>query len=240
MLFSSKALIAACLPLALAQYGPPPAAPKSSTSAAAAKAPASTTASSTNGVQTIAVGANNGFAFTPNSLTAAVGSSIEFNFNPPEHSVVEGSFASPCVPANNSAFYSGGQTSSSTAFTIVVNSTDPIWFFCGFPGHCGLGMVGVINPPSDGSQTVAQFAAAAAKVQSPPTITLPVQGGIVGPVKAVSAPSSSSSAASSASAASASPTTGAATRGMDVAGSAQWFVIALTGVLALGVGTLIM
>jgi hypothetical protein len=32
-------------------------------------------------------------------------------------------------------------------FTVMVNSTDPIWFYCGQVGHCQGGMVGVINPP---------------------------------------------------------------------------------------------
>jgi uncharacterized cupredoxin-like copper-binding protein len=32
-------------------------------------------------------------------------------------------------------------------FTVTVNDTNPIWFYCGVPTHCQAGMVGVINPP---------------------------------------------------------------------------------------------
>lgn len=31
-------------------------------------------------------------------------------------------------------------------FTIPINSTDPIWFYCATGKHCQNGMVGVINP----------------------------------------------------------------------------------------------
>lgn len=36
-------------------------------------------------------------------------------------------------------------------FLVTVNSTDPIYFYCGQIGHCQAGMVGVINPPCDGN-----------------------------------------------------------------------------------------
>ena len=178
---ASKILVACFLPLALAQYGAPAGSSGSSMPSSVAAATAATTSFSTSGVQTVTVGANNALAFSPNSITAAVGSSIEFVFSPPEHSVVEGVFDSPCTPSNNSGFYSGLMTTSSgtnaNVFTITINDTNPIvsnsidtirkgnlgadlatatelltvsimqWFFCGFPAHCGLGMVGVINPP---------------------------------------------------------------------------------------------
>lgn len=34
-------------------------------------------------------------------------------------------------------------------FTIDVNSTAPIWFYCATGKHCQGGMVGVINPPAN-------------------------------------------------------------------------------------------
>ena len=150
MYFSSNTLLVTFLPLALAQYGPP--ADSSTSSTAAAAAPASTTSSSTSGVQTVTVGANNALSYSPNTITAAVGSSIEFVFSPPTHSVTQSSFDSPCAPlANNTGFYSGlFNTASGTnanVFTITINDTNPIWFYCAFPSHCELGMAGVINPP---------------------------------------------------------------------------------------------
>jgi hypothetical protein len=32
-------------------------------------------------------------------------------------------------------------------FLLTINSTDPIYYYCGQVGHCQAGMVGVINPP---------------------------------------------------------------------------------------------
>lgn len=59
----------------------------------------------------IDVGAN-GFAFTPDSVTAKVHDILEFHFHPINHSVVLGDFANPCQPAKN-AFFSGFQPVSS-------------------------------------------------------------------------------------------------------------------------------
>lgn len=47
-------------------------------------------------VQIVAVG-ENGFAFTPDSLTAPVGSQVEFQFYPRNHSVVSGNYNTPYV-----------------------------------------------------------------------------------------------------------------------------------------------
>jgi plastocyanin len=134
MFVSTKTLIACFAPLALAQYGPPAGGGGSSSSTAPPQASTtaptspSTTASANPGVQTIVVGANNALTFNPNSTTAAVGTTVEFQFpGALVHSVVEGSFANPCVPANGSAFFSGGLSSASpNVFTLTINDTNPI------------------------------------------------------------------------------------------------------------------
>jgi plastocyanin len=148
MHFSSSLHLFSLLPLALAQYGGGPA-PGSTTASAASTA---TTSASNPGVQTVMVGANNGIAYSPNTIMAAVGTSVEFVFSPPTHSVTQSSFDSPCAPlANGTGFFSGlVNTASGTntnVFTITINDTNPIWFYCAIPTHCELGMVGVINPP---------------------------------------------------------------------------------------------
>jgi len=239
MHISSKNLLLCSFPVAFAQYGAP--AGGSTTSSTAAAGPASTTSSSTASIQTVTVGANNALAFSPNTITANVGTSIEFIFSPPIHSVVQSSFSSPCAPlANNTGFYSGAfNTTSGTntnAFTITVNNTNPIWFYCGSPSHCELGMVGVINPPSDGSSTLAQYKAAAANVSNPAVPSV-VQGGSIGPAKAASTGSSTSSAATTSTT---SATKNVGSRGIETGGSARWVVTALTGLLAVGFGSLIM
>ena len=134
------------LPCILAQYGDPPSSPSKTSSAAS-----SSTGSATPGVHTVAVG-NGGFTYSPNTITAAKGETIEFHFFAPLHSVAQGDFATPCTPpANGTGFFSGDISTSSgenaNVFTVKINDTNPIWFYCVIPTHCQGGMSGVINPP---------------------------------------------------------------------------------------------
>ena len=46
----------------------------------------------------VTVGANGMLAFSPSSITALVGDSIEFTFYPKNHSVTQSTFSNPCVP----------------------------------------------------------------------------------------------------------------------------------------------
>lgn len=147
MNFSSKSLLLSLFPFALAQDGGGAAGGSTTTSVASA----TTTSSSAPGVQTVTVGDNNAIAFSLDTITAAVGSSIEFVFFPAIHSVTQSTFESPCAPlANGTGFWSGAFTTASgqnaNVFTLTVNDTNPIWFFCATPGHCETGMAGVINP----------------------------------------------------------------------------------------------
>jgi plastocyanin len=143
-------LLLSLLPLALAQYGNSGSAASTTASSAGA---ATTTASAVQGVTTVKVSnAKGDLTFTPDNFTAPVGQVIEFLFYPATHSVAQAAFATPCEPlANDTGFFSGAfSTSSGTnadVFTITVNDTKPIWFYCGYPSHCEAGMVGVINPP---------------------------------------------------------------------------------------------
>jgi plastocyanin len=151
-------VLASLLPLTLAQYGGAPAPvvvnDPSTTSTPAAPAATKSATGPAVAIQTVSVGADGNIAYSPNTLTAAVGSQVEFVFFPPTHSVTQGTFANPCVPAelNGTGFWSGGMTTASgmnaNSFTITINDTNPIWFFCSFPTHCeNFGMAGVINPP---------------------------------------------------------------------------------------------
>ncbi|KAK0641827.1 hypothetical protein B0T16DRAFT_220990 [Cercophora newfieldiana] len=128
----------------------------------------------------ISVG-KDGIVYTPNSVTAAVGDVIEYQFFPPTHSVVMADFDSPCTPAKTGGFFSGAFTTSSgmnnTVFQVTVNSTDPIFFYCGFPTHCESGMVGVINPSTD--QTLDAFQSKASSVANTVAPSAPFGGQIV-------------------------------------------------------------
>ncbi|RFU24768.1 hypothetical protein B7463_g11567, partial [Scytalidium lignicola] len=201
-------------------------------------APASSAAAAANGVQTIVAG-QSGLTYSPNSVTAAVGSTVEIRFAGPGHTFTSSSFGSPCQ-GNDSSIFSGiiGSGASSNiatnVFTIQINSTDPIWFYCSVPGHCSAGMVGVINPPSSGSQTLSAYKAAAANAGNTFTPSA-VRGGVVGPARAAnSGPSSTSSTTS---APTSTPTTGAASYS---SGSVSWAAVLMTGVAAWGFGTMLM
>jgi plastocyanin len=134
------------LPLALAQYGNPPSSPTTSSNAAS-----SPTASANPSIHTVLAGSG-GFNYSPNTITAAVGETVEFHFFAPLHSVAQSDFATPCTPsANGTGFFSGDISTSSgqnaNVFTITINDTNPIWFYCVIPTHCEAGMSGVINAP---------------------------------------------------------------------------------------------
>ncbi|GAB1210952.1 hypothetical protein ATERTT37_000062 [Aspergillus terreus] len=95
--------------------------------------------------------------YSPHSITADVGDVIEFQFYPRNHSVVKADYLAPCVPASGSVFYSGpfnhfneynGQlVGPAPSWYLVVNDTQPTFFYCTAIDSCiKNGMVGVINP----------------------------------------------------------------------------------------------
>jgi hypothetical protein len=51
-------------------------------------------------------------------------------------------------------------------FTINITNDQPIWFHCKQLLHCGMGMVGSINAPTNGTNTFAAFQQAALNIGS--------------------------------------------------------------------------
>lgn len=93
------------------------------------------------------------------------------------HSVTQSSFDDPCHPLAG-GFFSGfvptNGSPSATTFTITINDSTPIWFYCSQPNgnHCQAGMVGSINAPSTGPENLDAFillAKNATTSTSPPT-----------------------------------------------------------------------
>ncbi|KAG9515639.1 hypothetical protein KCU93_g9428, partial [Aureobasidium melanogenum] len=120
-----------------------------------------------------------GLVFSPNSTTAAVGDTVTFHFYPRAHGVVRSSYPSPCAAIDNgfnSGFVQVASGESATTFTITINNTDPIWYYCPQGDHCQAGMVGVINPPSSGNQNIDGFINAASTAGSS-TVPSQVYGG---------------------------------------------------------------
>lgn len=77
-----------------------------SPSTSSTSATASTTAAAANGVQTIVAGKGGNLAYSPNSVTAPVGSTVEIQFAGPGHSFTSSAFSSPCE-GNSSSIFSG-------------------------------------------------------------------------------------------------------------------------------------
>lgn len=102
---------------------------------------------------TVDVGAAGQLIYAPNSVDAAVGDVIAFNFLALNHTVSQSNFATPCT-------FNGGFDTSFEQFnpknesgkfikTFTVKDTKPTWFYCRQTvkvSHCGKGMVFGINP----------------------------------------------------------------------------------------------
>lgn len=56
-------------------------------------------------VQIVAAGANGQLSFSPSTLSAPVGSQVEFQFYPHNHSVASSTFGNPCQP--DGRYFSG-------------------------------------------------------------------------------------------------------------------------------------
>lgn len=126
-------------------------------------------------VHVVKVGSANGtLKYSPNSLTAAKGDMVQFQFAPANHTVTQSTFDQPCQPiamnSNVTGIYSGFMPVSATAtdtptYTIMVKDTKPMWFYCSQGKHCQNGMTMVINvnPKANATRTLENFQALAKK-----------------------------------------------------------------------------
>jgi len=105
--------------------------------------------------------------YVPFALNASVGDTVRFMWGANNHTVTKSSALTPCNKSGDAPFASGTQNKS-FEFSQVVNSTEPVWFYCGTPGHCQKGMFGVINPASSwgSSNSVGMMAGQIAKNDS--------------------------------------------------------------------------
>jgi len=180
--------------------------------------------------QVVEVGGQ-GLQFLPNTIYATVGSTVKFQFVTPGHTVTEGAYDNPCMPLASSSFYSG-MLDVNKVFTVTINDTNPIWFYCSTPGHCQAGMVGVINPGSS-SNTLNGYRSAAgnAGTSSQPDS---VQGGVIQDGSAVSSSNSASGSTTATSTASSTSST-AKSDSTRVTGSSKFgALVAVAGMVAAG------
>lgn len=113
-------------------------------------------------VQVVSVGVNpvnneTATKFYPEKITAEPGTMVQFQFWTGNHTVTQSNFDNACVPlstSNTSAVDvdSGFQPAAASAamgqiptFTIMINDTKPLWFYCKQGTHCAGGMSLVIN-----------------------------------------------------------------------------------------------
>ncbi|KAJ9621390.1 uncharacterized protein PV06_04799 [Exophiala oligosperma] len=128
-------------------------------------------------VQVVSVSDSNGsLKYFPNNIEAPVGSIVQFQYHPKNHTVTESSFAEPCKPISANlttpmrpGLKSGfvpvkGNESTTPVFNVLVNDTKPIWIFCGQTNHCQKGMAMVINQNSSTPNTIDAYIANAAKL----------------------------------------------------------------------------
>ncbi|KAG9028747.1 hypothetical protein FRB95_006115 [Tulasnella sp. JGI-2019a] len=111
-------------------------------------------------VHTVVVGGSAGLVYTPNTITAAPGDIVTFQFQVKNHTVTQSTFAVPCsekAGGFDSSFMPVAATDMTfPTYNITVNDTAPIWGYCRQANHCASGMVFAINPPATGN-TFAAF-----------------------------------------------------------------------------------
>ncbi|KAJ7353656.1 hypothetical protein DFH08DRAFT_69442 [Mycena albidolilacea] len=140
-----------------------------------------------------------GLGFDPSSIHPAAGDFIVWEFRSGSHSAVQSTFDNPCTPMDG-GFNSGVQTVADSlgvdapglpTVRLLVNDSQPLWFFDQAGGLCTQGAVISVNPSA--TQTDAGFKANAASAVASNTTSS-------SPSSAASAPNSASSGSASASA----------------------------------------
>ncbi|EER26916.1 hypothetical protein D8B26_005523 [Coccidioides posadasii str. Silveira] len=130
-------------------------------------------------VHVVQVSDNEGaLKFYPDDLQVELGEMVQFQFHPKNHSIVQSTFDRPCEPMSRSTPGMAGIRSGfmpveadsemMPVFTIMVNDTKPMWFYCGQGKHCQNGMVMAINAVAGSNRTVEAYRALAAKADSSP------------------------------------------------------------------------
>ncbi|CAN9194614.1 unnamed protein product [Alternaria alternata] len=106
--------------------------------------------------------------FIPNTVTAAVGDIIQFQFSNGNHTVTQSTADTACTPMEG-GIHSGhipfqdGQTDVGT-FNMPVTSADPTFLYCATGPHCQEGQVMMVNPAN--AQQLADYVKLSQQSQS--------------------------------------------------------------------------
>jgi len=103
--------------------------------------------SGTNGAtHTVMVAPTAGvYRFVPFYTNASVGDTIQFVWGSSEHTVTKSSALELCNKTSEAPVFASGEQNQGFIYNQVVNDTNPIFYYCGTPGHCEKGMFGMIN-----------------------------------------------------------------------------------------------
>lgn len=133
-----------CVQQCVAQYGAPP---------STYTPPPSSSSDSKSGskTHTIIVAPTQGVKrFIPPMMSVPPGDTVNFVWRANNHTVTKSSQLLPCNKTADHAFASGEQNMG-FQFQETVNDTNPVFYYCGTPGHCEAGMWGVLNPTTSNS-----------------------------------------------------------------------------------------
>jgi len=115
---------------------------------------------------------NGATAFDPTSVNASTGDTVTFVFYPKNHTVTQSTFAAPCQSMSggvDSGFQPVAANASNVpTFSVMVNNTQPLWFYCRQTSHCESGMVFAINPTANKTFDAFQAAAKASSANGTP------------------------------------------------------------------------
>ncbi|ESK95240.1 serine-threonine rich [Moniliophthora roreri MCA 2997] len=106
---------------------------------------------------TVVVGGNQSLTYSPESVNAKVGDTIQFQFVAKNHTVTQSTFAKPCermsTPTQgvDSGFLPVPQNATEfPVWSFTLNDASaPLWFYCAQQPHCSRGMVFSVNPTAD-------------------------------------------------------------------------------------------
>ncbi|KAF2468442.1 uncharacterized protein BDR25DRAFT_173938, partial [Lindgomyces ingoldianus] len=147
------------------------------------------TSTSTGAKQTHTISVGNGdHKMRPDVTQAEIGDIIEFRFFPPNHSIVRAEYTFPCIPYEMTGkgkvgFFSGFHPVDAVLpnppkWTIAINDTFPIFFYCSAKGSCiDYQMVGVINPNASTSLEIQRQYAKNSSFMLQPGEQFPSEGG---------------------------------------------------------------
>jgi len=120
------------------------------------------------GVKPVETGMAPVLGYNPESIKAAVGDMVVFEFMQKNHTATQSTFAEPCKKMEggmDSGFMPNPEGKAGVTWNMTVETTEPLWFYCKQQNgiHCGKGMVFSINAAETGDKTMADFKGLAIK-----------------------------------------------------------------------------